>query len=89
MKAPPKNLCHKILHLSFLQEKQERTVVYVSHECYVEFLNVSKRTCEANPAGENSSFIFAVRVKSVPLYYFKLAYVVQHKAVKEFYETRF
>ena len=24
-------------------------------------------TCEANPAGENSSFIFTVRVKSVPV----------------------
>ena len=30
---------------------------------------------EANAAGENSSFIFTVCVKSVPLYHFKLAYV--------------
>ena len=42
-----------------------------------------KRTCEANPAGENSSFIFTVCVKSVLLYHFKLAYV--HMAVKEFF----
>ena len=34
------------------------------------------RTCEANQAGENSSFIFSVCVKSVPLYHFKFAYVV-------------
>ena len=45
-----------------------------------------KRTCEANAAGENSSFIFAVCVKSVPLYRFKLAYVVLHMAVKEFFD---
>ena len=30
---------------------------------------------------------FTVCVKSVPLYYFKLAYVVLHMAVKEFFET--
>ena len=41
-----------------------------------------KRTCEANPTGENSSFIFTVCVKSVPLYHFKFAYVVLHMAVK-------
>ena len=34
---------------------------------------VLKRTCEANQAGENSSFIFIVCVRSVPRYYFKLA----------------
>ena len=43
-----------------------------------------QRTCEANPAGKNSSFIFTVCVKSVPLYRFKLAHVVLHMAVKEF-----
>ena len=47
-----------------------------------------QRTCEANAADENSSFIFTVCVKSVPLYHFKLAYVVLHIAVKEFFETR-
>ena len=49
------------------------------------------RTCEPNPAGENSSFIFTVGVKSVPLYHFKLAYVVIYMAVsvKEFFETHF
>ena len=46
-----------------------------------------KRTCEANPAGENSPFIFTVCIKSVPLYHFKLAYVVLHMAVDEFLET--
>ena len=39
--------------------------------------------------GENSSFIFTVCVKSVSLYHFKLAYVVLHMAVKEFFETHF
>ena len=34
-------------------------------------INQEERTCEANPAGENSSLIFAVCVKSVPLYHFK------------------
>ena len=33
-----------------------------------------ERTCEANPAGENSSFIFTVCVKSVSLCHFKHAY---------------
>ena len=41
-----------------------------------------KRTCEANAASENSSFIFTVCVKSVPLYHFKLRYVVLHMTVK-------
>ena len=47
----------------------------------------SQKTCEANTAGENSSFIFTVCVKSVSLYHFKLAYVVLHMAVKEFFKT--
>ena len=47
------------------------------------------RTCESNPAGENSSFIFTVCVKSVPLYHFKLTFVVLHMAAKEVFETRF
>ena len=44
-----------------------------------------KRTCEANAAGENSSLIFTVCFKSVPLYHFKLANVVLRMAVKEFF----
>ena len=48
-----------------------------------------KTTCEANAAGENSSFIFTVRVKSVPFYHFKRAYVVLHQAVKNVFETHF
>ena len=47
----------------------------------------NKRTCEVNPTGENSSFIFTVCVKSVPLDRFKLAYVVLHMAVKGAFET--
>ena len=48
-----------------------------------------KRTCEANAVGENSSFISTVCVKSVPLYHFKLAFVVVQMVVKEFFETHF
>ena len=48
-----------------------------------------KRTCYANQAGENSSFIFTVCVKSVPRYHFKLTYVILQMAVKEFFETHF
>ena len=46
--------------------------------------NLIQMTCEANAAGENSSFIFTVGVKSVPLYHFKLACVILHMAVKLF-----
>ena len=53
----------------------------------------SQRTCEANAAGENwgenSSFIFTVCVKSGTLYPFKLACVVLHMAVKEFFKSHF
>ena len=53
-----------------------------------------------NQAGENSSFIFTVFLKSVPRYHFKLyyvvdryhfklAYVILQMAVKEFFETDF
>ena len=49
--------------------------------------NCLERTNEANAVGENSSFIVTVCVKSVPIYHFKLAYVVLHMAVKEVFET--
>ena len=58
-------------------------LIYVNRELPVDI----KRTCEANAAGENSSFIFTVCVKSVGLYYLKLIYVVLHMAIKEFFET--
>ena len=45
-------------------------------------LKCYERTCEANAAGENSSFISTVCVKSVPRY-FKVAYVVLQVAVKD------
>ena len=48
-----------------------------------------KRTCEANPVGEESSFIFTVCIKSVALYHFKLSYVVLHMAVTELFDTHF
>ena len=49
--------------------------------CMVSTLNSTKRTCQPNLAGENSSFIFAVYVKSVSLSHSQLAYVVLHVAV--------
>ena len=42
------------------------------------------KTREVNPVGENTSLIFTVSVKSVPLYYFKLAYVDLQTAIKKF-----
>ena len=48
-----------------------------------------ERTCEAKALADNSSFIFTVCVKSVPLYHSRLAYVVLHIAVKEFFQTHF
>ena len=47
----------------------------------------AKTACEANPVGENSSFILTVCVKSVPFYHFKLAFAVLQMAVKELFET--
>ena len=53
-----------------------RTIDYCFPHYFLE------RTCEANAAGENRSFIFTVCVKSVPCYHFKLGYVVLEMAVK-------
>ena len=44
----------------------------------------AKKICQADAAGENSSFIFTVCVKSVPRYHLKLALVVLQMAVEEF-----
>ena len=51
--------------------------------------SLCQRTCGAIPGGENSSFIFIVCAKSVPLHNLKLPYVVLHMAVKEFFKTHF
>ena len=56
--------------------------------CHMQNL-CTERSCEANTAGESSSFIFTVCIKSAPLYHFKLAYAVLHMAIKEFFETHF
>ena len=50
---------------------------------------ISNCSLKANAAVENSSFIFTICIKSVPLYHFKLGYVVLHMAVKEFFQTHF
>ena len=47
------------------------------------------KDCKANTAGENSSFIFTVCVKSVPLYHFQHACVALQMAVEECFETHF
>ena len=63
-----------------LTQKHKDTFIIMTH---------TQRTCEVNTAGENSSFIVTVCVKSVLLYHFKLAYVVIHTAVKEFLKKDF
>ena len=93
-----KKRCVKHLRFSFIQRMFYQRIVL--RETFSPFRSAKKvlilfrcslqqRTCEANPAGENSSFIFTVGVKSVPLYHFMLAYVVLHTAVKEFFESHF
>ena len=52
------------------------------HQYSEQSLLGSKKTCQANSVGKNSSFIFTVCVKSVLRYHFKIAYVVLHIAVK-------
>ena len=47
----------------------------------------SYRTCEVNRIGESSSIIFTCSVKTVPVYDFKLVWVVLHKSVKEYFKT--
>ena len=53
-----------------------------SNTLFTQSIYIKQRT---NAAGENSSFIFSV--KSVPRYHFKLADVVPHITVREFFET--
>ena len=40
---------------------------FLRHYAHILGASIGKRTCEATPAGKNSSFIFTVGVKSVPL----------------------
>ena len=74
----------------FRKMKEDVKLVRMKLKMNITFYsNVRERTCEANQAGENSSFIFTVCVKSVPRYHFKLACVVLQTAVKEFFKTHF
>ena len=86
----------------FVRSKEcDRTGEPLSNTHLNDFLNIAtvvssifitstfQMTHEANPGGENSSFIFVVSVKPVRIYRFKLAYVVLHIAVKEFFQTHF
>ena len=50
---------------------------------------IGKKTCEANPADENSSFILTCCFRSVSFYQVKLVYVVPYMIFKEFFETCF
>ena len=68
----------------FDQHDHTKVVVW-----FLSNISTQQRTCEANQAGENSSFIFTVYVKSVLRYHSKIAYVVLHMAVKGFFKTRF
>ena len=70
------------------------TRLHLFSVCVIWKLGITSRVmvilvCEANPAGENSIFISTVCVKSVPLYHFKLAYVVLHVAVKKLSKPTF
>ena len=70
---------------TFLDEKgvawtEEASKAKISHRGLPD-----QRTCEANAADENISFIFTVGVKSVPVYQVKLACVVLHMAGKDFF----
>ena len=70
--------------------RDNRTLVFITEPRRIKNgRSTLKRTCEVNAAGENSSFIFTVCVKSVPHYQFKLAYVVLQMSVKEFFKTHF
>ena len=44
---------------------------------------IQERTCEVNRIGENSSY-FTCYVKIIPVYNFKLVWVVLHPSVNEF-----
>ena len=46
-----------------------------------------KRICQVNTMGESSSFIFTFYVKTVPVYDFRLVWVVIHPSIKEFFKT--
>ena len=65
--------------MQFVAYDSIQTCSFISHRL--------ENTFEANLAGENSSLIFTVCVKSVPLYNFKLVHVVLQMAVKEFSEA--
>ena len=47
----------------------------------------SQRTCEINRMGESGSFILTCYIKTVPVYDFKLVWVLLHPPVKEFFKT--
>ena len=47
------------------------------------YQEIRKRTCEVNRMAEHSFFIFTSYVKTVPVYDFKLVWVVPHSSVKE------
>ena len=71
-----------------------QTLGWIQYTCCMDSMCVAmpwpqQRTCKANEAGENSSFIFTVCVRSVPRYYFKLANVILQMVVKELFETHF
>ena len=68
-----------------LRHHFEATVLFKSSENW----HIRSSDCKANPEDKNSSVIFTISVKSVLLYNFKLAYVVLHMAVKEFFRTHF
>ena len=69
------------LHQQFVENRGKRptdihkNVLRYSKGTAAFDLSSEQRTCDPNPAGENSSFTFTVCFKSAPLYYFKPTYV--------------
>ena len=80
--------------VGFVEDEHHLILICPKYDCLgkIDAMEVQKfhhQQKDANSAGENSSFIFTVCVKSVPLYHLKLPYIVLHMAVKEFFETCF
>ena len=72
--------CSILLEISVIPNENLKKHVssFLSPQC----VSIRQRTCETDAADENSSFIFTVCVRFVPLYHLKLAYVVLHMVLK-------
>ena len=89
------NLCQKFLQstncgqIDSILRKTQRFLRIVFASDYGKRNNMKNVDSSLRQSLKKDSFIFTVYVKSVPLYHFKLAYVVLQMAVKEFFENHF